>query len=82
MLFLSKSSWFLHFKINSLANRLKKIMPQLISEYQSAFLSNRLISDNIIVAFETLHYMRKHSAGKIGYMALKLDMNKAYDRVE
>ena len=35
-----------------------------------------------MVAFETLHYMRNHRAGKIGYMALKLDMSKAYDRVE
>ena len=42
----------------------------------------RLISDNIMVAFETLHYMRNHSLGNTGYMALKLDMWKAYDRVE
>ena len=35
-----------------------------------------------MVAFETLHYMRNHRAGKIGYMALKLDMSTAYDRVE
>ena len=32
-------------------------------------------------AFETLHYMRTHSSGKTGFMALKLDMSKAYDRV-
>ena len=45
-------------------------------------MSNRLISDNILVAFETLHYMRNHNAGKTGFMALKLDMSKAYDKVE
>ena len=44
-----------------LANRLKKIMPLLISEHQSSFLSDRLISDNILVAFETLHHMRNHN---------------------
>ncbi|XP_075633992.1 uncharacterized protein LOC142606558 [Castanea sativa] len=38
--------------------------------------------DNILVAFETLHYMRDHNKGKTGFMALKLDMSKAYDRVE
>ena len=65
-----------------LANRLKKIMPQLISEHQSAFMSDRLITDNILVAFETLHYMRNHCTGKTGFMALKLDMIKAYDKVE
>lgn len=43
-----------------LANRLKKLMPHLISEHQSAFMSDRLISNNILVAFKTLHYMRNH----------------------
>ena len=45
-------------------------------------MSDRLISDNMLVAFETLHYMRNHNKGKLGFMALKLDMTKAYDRVE
>ena len=44
-----------------LANRLKIIMPQLILEHQSAFMSDRLISNNILVAFETLHYMTNHN---------------------
>lgn len=47
-----------------LTNRLKKIMPQLILEHQSAFLSDCLISDNIMIAFETLHYMRNHCTSK------------------
>ena len=65
-----------------LANRLKIIMPQLILEHQSAFMSDRLISNNILVAFETLHYMRNHNKGNSGFMALKLNMSKAYYRVE
>ena len=65
-----------------LANRLKKILPHLVSKQQSAFVKDWLISDNIMVAFETLHYMRNHSSSEMGYVALKLDMSKAYNRVE
>ena len=64
-----------------LANRLKKILPKIITEKQSAFTKSRLISDNILVAFGSLHSMQRHT-GKDDYMAIKLDMSKAYDRVE
>lgn len=50
--------------------------------FQSAFAPNRLITDNAIIAFETFHYMRKKRSGKVGYVGLKLDMAKAYDRIE
>ena len=41
-----------------LANRLKKVLPHIISESQSAFQSDKAIFDNILVAFETLHHMK------------------------
>ena len=63
-------------------NRLKGILPSVVSENQSAFQASRVITDNILMAFETLHYMKHHQKGKVGYMALKLDMSKAYDYVE
>lgn len=34
------------------------------------------------MAFETFHYMHSVCSGKKGSMAIKLDMSKAYDRVE
>ena len=57
-----------------LANRLKKILPNIITENQSAFTKSCLISNNILIAFESLHSMQKHT-GKEGFMAIKLDMS-------
>ncbi|XP_019184158.1 PREDICTED: uncharacterized protein LOC109179042 [Ipomoea nil] len=64
------------------ANRMKPLLEGIISESQSAFLPGRLISDNIMIASEVGHYLRRKQLGQVGWAALKLDMAKAYDRME
>lgn len=66
----------------AITNRFRPILSKIIETSQSAFIPGRLISDNIIVGFEILHWMRSRSTGRCGYVALKLDMSNAYDRVE
>jgi hypothetical protein len=65
-----------------MANRMKRILPQIISDNQSVYVPGRLITDNFLVAFETLHSMHKRSGGRVGSITIKLDMSKAYDWVE
>lgn len=63
-----------------LANRFKSVLDRVISDSQSTFIPWRLISDNIIISYKFIHYMRRKVAGKTGWIALKLDIIKAYDR--
>ena len=65
-----------------MANRLKEVLDSVISDTQSAFISGQLISDNIMVSYEVMHYLKCKRVGNDGYMALTLDMSKAYDRIE
>ena len=46
-----------------LANRFKAILPNIITENQSAFTSDRLITDNVLVAFELMHYLNQRMMG-------------------
>lgn len=65
-----------------LANKIKRVIDYIISDSPSAFILGRLITNNIMVAFVIMHFMKRKNKGKDSWMALKLDMSKAYDRVE
>lgn len=64
-----------------MANRLQPSIDNLISEQQSAFIPGRQIQNNIIIAHEVFHFLRHKKQGSKAYVAIKLDLNKAYDRV-
>ncbi|KAI0493888.1 hypothetical protein KFK09_024014 [Dendrobium nobile] len=61
-----------------LVNRLKKVIDKMVFEEQAAFIPGRSISEHCLLAQEILHKF-KLSKNKKGLMALKLDMEQAYD---
>ena len=64
-----------------LVQRLKPYMAEIINPCQAGFVPGRRTSDNIILVQEvilTLRYWRSRT----GYVAIKLDLEKAYDRLE
>lgn len=65
----------------TLANRRREILPSLIIEEQSVFILGQSLIDNILLAFETIRKMKSVSRQMIAEMAIKIDINKAYDRM-
>ncbi|KAG6526875.1 hypothetical protein ZIOFF_008962 [Zingiber officinale] len=63
-----------------MAQRMASVLGKVISPAQSGFVPGRLISDNVLMAQELDHKLNYHIRG--GNLILKLDMAKAYDRVQ
>ncbi|XP_058208234.1 uncharacterized protein LOC131321248 [Rhododendron vialii] len=53
-----------------------------VDENQSAIIEGRQISNSILIAHELMHSLKNRRHGKTGWVALKLDMAKAFDRIE
>jgi len=64
-----------------LVNMLRPLFDRLISPYHSAFVPGRSIHDNILLTHEIVHKFRNLKT-KTPWVALKLDMEKAYDKME
>ncbi|KAH1096691.1 hypothetical protein J1N35_013612 [Gossypium stocksii] len=62
-----------------ISNRFKHIFPKIITQEQVGFIAGRSINENIILAQEVIHSMRSQKKRK--WMAIKIDLEKAYDRV-
>ncbi|KAA3480405.1 reverse transcriptase [Gossypium australe] len=65
-----------------LANHLKETLLLCISQNQSAFVPRRMIHDNILIAHEMFYYLQSVKNGPNKGFVIKLDMSKAYVRVE
>ena len=61
--------------------RLRPLLEKLISPLQMAFVPGRKGIDNAIIAQEVIHSLGKKKE-KVGYMVLKIDLEKAYDKLE
>lgn len=63
-----------------LSNRMKPTVPFLMYDNQYAFVQDRNISKNILLAQEIIHFMQKASS-KRGLLMVKVDIERAYDRI-
>ena len=45
-------------------------------------MQGRQITDNVLIAFKTMHHINQKRDGKEGLMVVKLDMSKVYNRVK
>lgn len=60
--------------------RLRPLLDKIISPFQSSFIPGRSTNDNIIITQEILHSLRSKK-GKKGGILLKIDLEKAYDKI-
>ena len=61
-----------------IANRLKPLLPSLISKEKSGYVGGHQILENVILTHELIHSL---NLNKTSGMFIKLDMSKAYDKV-
>lgn len=65
----------------ALVTRIRPFLRDLISPFQSSFLAGRSGMDNVIIVQEVIHRFRSFKGSK-GAMIIKLDLEKAFDRLK
>lgn len=65
-----------------LTNRLKPCLHSIVADKQSAFIEGRLLTYNVMVAFEINNYTGRKTQGNKGVAGLEIDISKAYDRLK
>lgn len=65
-----------------LSKRLKRILPEIVFKNHATFIKGKLISDNILMAHEEIHALRIRELVSSDFIVIKIDMIKAYDRLE
>lgn len=73
-----------HYNVISkiLCARLKLVLPNIRSDIQGAFVLERLILYNVLIAHEMVYALRTNGAASSNFMTIKTNMSKAYDRVK
>ena len=61
--------------------RVRPLLNRLVSPVQTTFVPGKRGTDNVLIAQELFHALDKKK-GKVGFMAVKLDLEKAYDLLE
>lgn len=61
--------------------QLKPYLEKLVSPLQTAFVPSRKKIDNVVIVQELIHSISKKKGGT-GYMVVKIDLEKAYDKLE
>ena len=61
--------------------RLRPILGEIISPFQTTFVLGRRGTDNAIIVQELIHTISKKK-GRVGYMAIKIDLENVYDKLE
>lgn len=67
---------------NCLVLCLKSVVGDIVGDYQNSFVLVRLLADNGLQAHEMMKYVKNRKKGREFAGVLKIDLNKAYDRIQ